>query len=433
MTSKERMTISQPEDVLGFIPHVLGYWPTDSLVAITMQGNTLGATLRVDLPAGGSRSQLPFFAARVRDYLAADERADGVLLAVFTDAGWQDGTVLDRTMPLLAELQEVLGGGPCVREAWLVGTEYWRSAYCTDAGCCPTPGRPVAQIRDSRINAEMVYRGSNVANPPIEGMLHGADASEPGTVDSHGSLDSRGTRDARGARDSEERHLEQMLLRWRSRRSLDAVLELWGRVLDAPDAPLTPELLGFLRATLRVPAWRDAVAVMAAAGTVAARRGAEAFGYLTATEDAPPLDLPEVAGGGGDIDGPDGGAAVDVGGSAGADANADAGPLSYGDVLLGLHPGIPDWPRMERLEAVLAGLRDAGGGEALAAILTLQGWIHWCKGSGSFAHGHFVRADAEQPGYRLAELLGEVVRRGTICGWARRREAAWRKFGGTAA
>ncbi|MBO1269385.1 DUF4192 family protein [Arthrobacter cavernae] len=414
MTSKERMTISQPEDVLGFIPHVLGYWPADSLVAITMQGNTLGATLRVDLPASGSRSILPLFAARVRDYLAADERADGVLLAVFTDAGWQDGTLLERNMPLLAELQEVLGGGPCVREAWFVGSEYWRSAYCTDAECCPAPGRPVEQIRDSRLNAEMVYRGSNVAAPLFTGMPRGADPR------------------SRGALDSEERHLLQMLRRWRSRRSLDAVLELWCRVLDGPGAPLTPELLGFLRASLRVPAWRDAVAVMAAAGTAAARGGAEAFGYFTATDDEPPLDIPDLAGAG-EAAGSETAGPETAGAETAGATDEDAGPLSYGDVLLGLRPDIPDWPRMERLETVLFGLRDAGGGEALAAILTLQGWIHWCKGSGSFAHGHFVRADAEQPGYRLAELLGEVVRRGTICGWARRREAAWRKFGGTAA
>ncbi|MGH7753751.1 MAG: DUF4192 family protein, partial [Gemmatimonadales bacterium] len=218
-----------------------------------------------------------------------------------------------------------------------------------------------------------------------------------------------------------------------SRRSLDAVLELWGRVLDGPDIPLTPELLGFLRASLRVPAWRDAVAVMAAAGTSAARDGAETFGYLSANDDGPPLDVPAVAGAGSDTAGTDGEVVRARGKTADADANAGAGPVSYGDVLHGLRPGIPDWPRMERLESVLAALRDAGGGEALAAILTLQGWIHWCKGSGSFAHGHFIRADAVQPGYRLAELLGEVVRRGTICGWARRREAAWRTFGGTAA
>jgi hypothetical protein len=34
----------------------------------------------------------------------------------------------------------------------------------------------------------------------------------------------------------------------------------------------------------------------------------------------------------------------------------------------------------------------------------------------------------EYPGYRLAELLGELGRRGTLCGWASRRETAWQRF-----
>ena len=39
-----------------------------------------------------------------------------------------------------------------------------------------------------------------------------------------------------------------------------------------------------------------------------------------------------------------------------------------------------------------------------------------------------ARHCTKYPGYRLAELLAELVRRGTICGWAARREAAWQKF-----
>jgi hypothetical protein len=34
-----------------------------------------------------------------------------------------------------------------------------------------------------------------------------------------------------------------------------------------------------------------------------------------------------------------------------------------------------------------------------------------------------------EPGYRLAELLLELVGRGAICGWAARKDAAWQKFG----
>ena len=49
-------------------------------------------------------------------------------------------------------------------------------------------------------------------------------------------------------------------------------------------------------------------------------------------------------------------------------------------------------------------------------------------GQGSYAHALFSRADQEHPGYRLAELLAELVSRGTLCGWAARREAAWQRF-----
>jgi hypothetical protein len=52
MNAPEHLIISGPEDILGYVPHTLGYWPTSSLVAMTMQGKRLGATLRVDLPEG---------------------------------------------------------------------------------------------------------------------------------------------------------------------------------------------------------------------------------------------------------------------------------------------------------------------------------------------------------------------------------------------
>ena len=43
---------------------------------------------------------------------------------------------------------------------------------------------------------------------------------------------------------------------------------------------LSPELAGYLRASLCIPSWRDAVLVMAAAGRPAAERGAEDFGMF---------------------------------------------------------------------------------------------------------------------------------------------------------
>jgi hypothetical protein len=87
----------------------------------------------------------------------------------------------------------------------------------------------------------------------------------------------------------------------------------------------------------------------------------------------------------------------------------------------------PDWPQLEALDRILAHLALAGGKSA-AAPLTLQGWVAWCRGRGSVAAAYYCRALRAQPRYRLAGLLLELDQRGTICGWAARKEAAWQKF-----
>ena len=262
MTAPDHLRITGPEDILGFIPHSLGYWPAHSLVAMTMQGKRLGATLRVDLPgdAGSpdwSGSAGPAgFARSVATYLEADDVADGSLLAFFTEADG-DGAPW---APLLAELENALAdAGMPVRDAWLVGADYWRNAYCVDPSCCAPPGRPVEEIRNSRLNAEMVFRGSTVGAAP--GTEPPASASgEPDPAVLEAQLD----------------WAPLFAVRTRDRRQFGQVLEVWTRVLQAP-APgptLTAALTGYLRATLCVPAWRDAVLVMAAAGPEAAERGA---------------------------------------------------------------------------------------------------------------------------------------------------------------
>ena len=427
MTAPDHLKITGPEDILGFIPHSLGYWPARSLVAMTMQGKRLGATLRVDLPGDGgspdwSGSPGPVgFARSVASYLEADAEADGSLLALFTETDG-DGTPWAE---LLAALEEVLAdAGMPVRDAWLVGADYWLNAYCLDLSCCAPPGRPVEEIRNSRLNAEMVYRGSTVGAAPGAALL-----TPP-----------RGEPDPALVQAQQEwAHLFSP--HRRDRLQFGQVLDVWARVLQDHAPTLSTDLSGYLRASLCVPPWRDAVLVMAAAGQVAAERGAEDFGVfnggtpepgrgrsLPAAQPSsmPPVPLPPLKGfpprsrgtGG------EGGGRGDGGRGAGHEPPEVPG---YGEVLLGLAPPLPDWALMARLDRVLEQL-GAAGGEAGAAALTGRGWIEWCRGKGSFAAALFSRADQEHPGYRLAELLAELVRRGTLCGWAARRDAAWQRF-----
>lgn len=413
MTPPEHLTVRSPEDVLGFIPHSLGYWPSASLVAMTLQGKRLGATLRLDLPGPDVLAHPGAFARTVCAYLEADQDADGTLLALFTNNGWLAGP--DRYGGLLAGLQLALDdAGMPVRDAWYVGSEYWRGALCADPACCPFPGRPVQEIRDSTLNAEMVYRGSSVGPPPHQ---------QPAAVLPGSSLHLAAVREA------EEAWSAQLHLRRGSRQQFDAVLGFWTALLNRPPGePWLPEAErdGFLRATLLVPGWRDAVLMMAAAGRRAAEGGAEQFAiFRDECRLDPVAPAAECFGGGPAAE------AATPGGTANGRA-PDAGVPCYGDVLMGVQPAVPDWERLDALDLVFQQLA-APGGKAAAASLTGRGWIAWCRGRGSFSAAHLAQALEAEPGYRLAELLLELVRRGTLCGWAARKEAAWQKFGPDAA
>jgi hypothetical protein len=443
---------------------------------MTMQGKRLGATLRVDLPGGGGGgpdwSGTPgptAFARSVASYLTADAEADGSLLALFTETDGDGAPWAE----LLAALEDTLAdAGMPVRDAWLVGAEYWRNAYCLDPSCCAPPGRPVEEIRNSRLNAEMVYRGSTVGAAPGAALL----TPPPGPPDP-------------AVLEAQRDWAQLFAARVRDRRQFGQVLDVWARVLQAHAPTLSTALSGYLRASLCVPPWRDAVLVMAAAGPEAAERGAEDFGvfHSGAPEPGaggsrpacapaflplaplPPLDgfpprglAPRRVGlsrgegtrgegtkgegtrgeedfrgegpseAGGRRDGSDRGRGRGRGGGGSGGGGSGSGyerteVPGYGEVLLGVAPPLPDWALMGRLDRVLEQLC-AAGGEAGAAALTGRGWIEWCRGKGSFADALFRRADQELPGYRLAQLLAELVRRGTLCGWAARREAAWQRF-----
>jgi hypothetical protein len=273
----------------------------------------------------------------------------------------------------------------------------------------------------------MVYRGRTVGAAP-DSLVDPPRLALPG-------------RPAIDVLEAGRRFDEQLLESWHSELCFDAVLDAWAQVLqrcprgdgqgpgDIAAAlfggPAGKELMGFLRATLSVPAWRDAVIVMAVAGAASAKAGARTFD-LFASDGSRTLPFDPLALG----------LASPPTGAAGAATNerspGDPAPSevfevpSYGGVLLGEEPEIPDWPRLDALGRILSALSyDDEAGHPAAAALTLQGWVAWAKGNGSLAHACLQRAATADSGYRLAELLDDVLGQGNICGWARRPESAW--------
>ncbi|GAA3310994.1 hypothetical protein GCM10017710_09010 [Arthrobacter ramosus] len=55
------------------------------------------------------------------------------------------------------------------------------------------------------------------------------------------------------------------------------------------------------------------------------------------------------------------------------------------------------------------------------------GWLAYLKGQSSVAADHFAAALADTPGYRLAELMDQLVSRGTIAPVAKDEHTSYKK------
>src|SRR6478672_2914952 len=151
----EKLTITTPSDVLSFIGHTLGFWPQESLVCITLNENSIGATLRIDLPRQPGQ-ELPY-ARTVAHYLTSDTTATSLLFAVYTSAPWQPGQPKPHAGTIAALTGVLAEQGVTIREGLFVGDDTF-SPYDGEPG--HELALPVSSTQTSAINAEFIYRGS---------------------------------------------------------------------------------------------------------------------------------------------------------------------------------------------------------------------------------------------------------------------------------
>lgn len=412
---KKKFTARKSADVLSFIPHTLGFLPSNSVVLLALSGGRVGAALRLDLPGSEEDCHVELFAATAADYLRSDKDADSALLVLYTDQVWKTS---DRPPHgrLIAALDNSLAtAGLPVRGGWTVGTDYWRELYCTDVSCCPLPGRPVAQIRDSALNAELVYNGSTYSGSAAEAAAVPAAAAQGQARDGKNGGQAEaslpGPSQSPGPAAEIQQEAEQLMTRF-SRSWVDPqfyfhTLQAWEGSLSASEAgALTSEAQSFLLASLTHNAVRDAIAIFACSSRDIAFQWASASGLLEAVSDGTKI-LP---------------------GQAAEPLPQAADPATARDwskILIGDSSHTPRWDRVDATADLLRQLHSVGAGEARAAAGTLHAWIEWARGRGSHAHQRAEACLREQPGYRLAELVRELAGCGLLPAWARRRETAW--------
>jgi len=165
----QKLRLSSPGDLVEAVPYLLGYHPSDSMVALALRGSRRRVvfTMRLDLPQPGEGDIATPLAQSVGDYLA-HAKADQAVLVVYGDTGdVLDG--LPHSGFIEAATRALVRRRIAVIEALYVGAGRWWSYTCDLPTCCPSEGTPITTDGCSTVAATATYAGM-VALPNREAV-----------------------------------------------------------------------------------------------------------------------------------------------------------------------------------------------------------------------------------------------------------------------
>jgi len=133
----DRVALDDLNDLANAVPYMLGFYPSDSLVAIGLRGprNRLSFTMRLDLPDPEDYERIAAMTAIRMDHA----EADAVMLFVYADASERESGLPERE--LVEAIQDALAMP--MREALLIDDGRTWSYLCSDELCCPAEGQPL--------------------------------------------------------------------------------------------------------------------------------------------------------------------------------------------------------------------------------------------------------------------------------------------------
>ncbi|MBW4095411.1 MAG: DUF4192 family protein [Acidobacteria bacterium] len=154
----ERLSIKTPADFISLMGHSLGFWPQESLVCVNLDGQRIGATVRMDLPTNGQDTQR--FVNQMVTYITHDAEVTGVVVGLFTETPSRQNqprpheAIMEQLVAQLGERDIAL------RDGWLIGKNTFTN-YLTLTADFPVM-HPLSEVLESELNAELIYRGSAI-------------------------------------------------------------------------------------------------------------------------------------------------------------------------------------------------------------------------------------------------------------------------------
>jgi hypothetical protein len=141
-------TLTSPHDLLAAIPFLIGYHPENSLVLVSLKGDSVGMAMRVDFPGDIASESYDLLAS----HMVRDEATAALIVGYISP---------DRDPePAMANMcAALMRAGIDIKESLIVMGNRYRSMICTDSTCCPPEGSEVPPLDSSRIAAEHVIAG----------------------------------------------------------------------------------------------------------------------------------------------------------------------------------------------------------------------------------------------------------------------------------
>jgi hypothetical protein len=160
VSEESPLKLHHPADVLAAVPFVLGFEPTNSLVAISLRGRRqrVGLVMRTDYPSDADLELFEHAARNMVTHLQRDEARGVILISYPPDPiSAQVDFRIDEALTILEKT--ALASDINVREALVVAKGRWWSTRCMDHFCCPIEGTLLTALDESRVAAEVVMRG----------------------------------------------------------------------------------------------------------------------------------------------------------------------------------------------------------------------------------------------------------------------------------
>jgi hypothetical protein len=159
-----RLKIRRPDDLLAIIPYMIGFHPSEDLVAVFIKSGRVWLTTRTDMPPESAAEEL----AEWLDALAKREEADALAMVAYSAASLPAHRLLTGLMDRLAEHE--------LADVLYVGHGRWWSLTCGEE-CCPLSGTPY-DLTSHPLTAAAVYAGlgvrgnrreleASVSGPPV--------------------------------------------------------------------------------------------------------------------------------------------------------------------------------------------------------------------------------------------------------------------------